>query len=146
MRDHARAQTAALDRQNAEEGAIDSDHQHSSDSLIAMRTAEEHCGDQHPHPDAAGRARELLLQIAAKDKLLADSGGNAERDPESGLGEACGSELADLFLRTLQMEEAKYDRECCQYQERENPKERGCCDIDEEFAETAAVFSQNLLK
>jgi hypothetical protein len=62
-----------------------------------MRRAEEQRRCQHADPHASACARELLLQISAKDKLFADSGGDAQCDPQRSLGNARGCEFADLL-------------------------------------------------
>lgn len=142
VRDHARAKASAMDRQQAEERAKRSNHQHSRDSFVAMRGAEERGRGEHAYPQLSGRAAELLLKISAEDKFFADSGGNAERDPERGLGEARWRELADLFLGALEMKEAQQDRERGKYDERENPEERRCAHVDEEFLQAAPPHAE----
>src|ERR1035437_4759797 len=46
MRKHARAQTAAIERQQAEEHAEDSEQSYVAHALIRMRSADDHRGDR----------------------------------------------------------------------------------------------------
>src|SRR5271154_2185981 len=134
MRDHAGAQASATNRQQAKERAIRSNHQHSRESLVSVCAAKEQCGQQHTQPQSSARSRELLLKVSAKEKLFADAGRYAQRDPERRFCKARWGELADLLLRTLEMEKAEKVREHRKHHKRKNPEERSGADINKKFS------------
>jgi len=94
MREDARAQAAAMESQQTEERAEDSEQNHSAHALIRMSRAENNGGSEHACCDAAARPTdELALQVAAKDNLLDETDEQAEQRPCGNFSSVGGRQL-----------------------------------------------------
>src|SRR5262249_9203381 len=72
--DHSRSQTFSKNCECSEERAINSDQQHASRTFVAVRETEDSSRNQHADPNVPQQCGELMLQISAKDDLLAKAG------------------------------------------------------------------------
>ena len=85
MGDHAGAQALAPEGEQAEQGAEQSDSRCRAYAFVKMANAEDNGLEKDGQGAAADDGLELLLQVAAKRGLLAESGGKRERDPRETL-------------------------------------------------------------
>ena len=100
VREDARAQAAAIKRQQTEEHAEDSNQDHAARAFIRVRAAEDHGGGQHAQPYAAARpAYELALQVAAKDNFLGEANQHAEQHPCGYFSSVRGRQLLERAQR-----------------------------------------------
>src|ERR1700748_94659 len=93
MRDHARAQTSTQQREYAKHRAIRGDEQHSGNSFVAVRAAEDERGERNTTPNASSHSSKLLLQVTTKDEFFADAGRDAENQEQHHLETGRGRQL-----------------------------------------------------
>src|SRR6266542_1519530 len=102
VRHHGRTKTFSRNAHHSEGKAEQRDEYHTRWSFVTMPEAEENAHYRQCEPAAAQQMRELPLQIAAKDELLAEARGCAESDPDHDLQRAVGRKKADLPARLVE--------------------------------------------
>jgi len=95
MGEHSGTRTPAPEREQTVERAEHGDHDDVLDSLIGVTDPEAHGLDQQCESWSTGPRLQLLLEVSAKDELLAESRGRANGDPDGDLRRAPRKEPTD---------------------------------------------------
>jgi hypothetical protein len=102
MDDHSGANASAPIGQNPEHASEQADQNHHTEALVRVRRAESHARKENAGGSVPSQGHELPLQVASKDRLLANTGGDGERYPYCYLNAPMWEH--ELHIATLRVE------------------------------------------
>src|SRR5579872_2824210 len=141
MRHDSRPQILPRLRQDSEHQSIHADDHRRFRPLINVPAAKQHRREKHAERRAASPRDKLPLQVAAKNRFLANAGRDGERDPKDRFEQALWSKSARSFGHSRRMNKPRNDSE---NENCRDPEAESNGNIDEEIGGGAPTFASDV--